>query len=127
MSKSYVTLEQRVCVVCGRTYDSGGLLLDTRLRERFEHHTVTGWGMCPEDEAKRAEYVALVEVKNTRVAGDNLKPQDADRTGVIAHVRRSAWTRIFDVPAPAESEAVAFVEVGVIDQLKALIPPEAQP
>lgn len=40
--KSYVTLEQKICVVCGRSYDTGSLLLDKRLRERFEHHTITG-------------------------------------------------------------------------------------
>jgi len=41
MSKSYVTLEQHICVVCAQPFDSGTLLLDQRLRPKFDMHTVT--------------------------------------------------------------------------------------
>lgn len=30
MDKSYVTLAQKMCIVCDKTYDSGELLLDKR-------------------------------------------------------------------------------------------------
>lgn len=46
MSKSYVTLIQRICVDCGEPYDTNELALDQRLREVFEHHTVVGFGLC---------------------------------------------------------------------------------
>lgn len=116
MDKSHVTLEQKVCIVCGTAYDSGALLLDTRLRARFDMHTVTGWGMCPNDAAKKAEgYVALVEVSNGR---DGMKPDEWNRTGRIAHVREAAFTRIFDVPAPTGK--VAIMEPGVIEKLQAM-------
>jgi len=45
--KSHVSLEQRVCLVCGTTFDTGAILLDKRLRQHLDRHTVTGWGLCP--------------------------------------------------------------------------------
>ena len=46
--KSHVSLEQRVCMVCGTTFDTGCILLDKRLRASMEQHTTTGWGQCTE-------------------------------------------------------------------------------
>jgi len=46
--KSYVSLEQRLCLVCGTPFDTGNLLLDRRLRASMERHTVTSWGLCAE-------------------------------------------------------------------------------
>ena len=46
--KSHVSLEQHVCLVCGKAFDTGTILLDKRLRASMEHHTKTGWGLCPE-------------------------------------------------------------------------------
>ena len=33
MEKSYVTMEQKQCPVCGKIEDTGSLLLDKRLRK----------------------------------------------------------------------------------------------
>lgn len=46
--KSHVSMEQHVCLVCGQLFDTGAILLDRRLRPSMEHHTVTGWDLCPE-------------------------------------------------------------------------------
>ena len=43
--KSYVSLKQGACLVCGRPYDTGSILLDLRLRASMACHTVTGWGL----------------------------------------------------------------------------------
>ena len=51
MPKSYVTIEQHVCPVCGKAHDTGTILLDRRLRERFDMYTPTGYGLCPEHKA----------------------------------------------------------------------------
>ncbi len=48
--KSYVSLEQHVCLVCGHAYDTGNLLLDKRLRASMQRHTTTGMGLCPDDQ-----------------------------------------------------------------------------
>ena len=48
MDKSYVTMEQHQCHVCGKIFDTGALLLDTYLRNRFDRNTVTGSSLCPD-------------------------------------------------------------------------------
>ena len=48
MDKSYVTMEQHQCHVCGKIFDTGALLLDTHLRNRFDRNTVTGSSLCPD-------------------------------------------------------------------------------
>ena len=46
--KSHVSIEQHICLVCGAAFETGSILLDRRLRASMEHHTKTGWGLCPE-------------------------------------------------------------------------------
>ena len=41
MNKTYVTIEQNVCPVCGKTFETGALLMDDRLQDKFEMHTLT--------------------------------------------------------------------------------------
>jgi hypothetical protein len=119
-TKSHVGMEQKVCPVCGQAFDTGAILLDKRLRNSLERHTVTGWDLCPEHAALWDKgYIALVECdpdKSTFTSG-TIKPEDAYRTGRIAHIRKAAAKRIFNMPI---NGPVAFVEPGVIDQLEQL-------
>ena len=46
-TKSHVGMEQNVCPVCGKAFDTGTILLDRRLRNSLERKTVTGWSLCP--------------------------------------------------------------------------------
>lgn len=46
MSKSYVSMEQHQCPVCLSVFDTGNLLFDTRLKDRFAPHTLTGRSLC---------------------------------------------------------------------------------
>ena len=63
MNKSYVTMEQHICIICGKEFDTGALLLDKRLRKQFDQHTTTGIGMCPEHKKLHEEgYIALVGI-----------------------------------------------------------------
>jgi hypothetical protein len=121
MDKSYVTLEQHRCIICGEDFDTGALLLDRRLREKFDTKTVTGMGMCPEHQKLYDDgYVALIEADNTP-AGSTMRPEDANRTGMIAHVRASAWENIFDTPVPMKEGklfSMVFVEKGMIAKLQ---------
>ncbi len=77
--KSYVSLEQHVCLVCGAAFDTGNLLLDRRLRASMEHHTKTGWGLCTEHQKLADDgFVALVECDPQRSgsqAGGLMKPE----------------------------------------------------
>lgn len=125
--KSHVSLEQRVCLVCGSTFDTGAILLDKRLRQNLERHTVTGWGLCPEHERLFQEgYVALVECDPQRSGGapssGSMKPEQAYRTGRLAHLKHETFANVFNVPVAAVQPCV-FVEPGVIDYLQAMVEP----
>lgn len=124
-TKSHVSLERRVCLVCATTYDTGALLLDKRLRASMERHTTTGWGLCPEHRCLHDEgFVALVECDPQKSghpsAGATIKPEDAYRTGLIAHVRREAFEHVFNTTVARDVPCV-FVELGVINRLQAFI------
>lgn len=125
--KSHVSLERRVCMVCGRPYDTGAILLDKRLRASLQRHTTTGWGLCAEHQRLHEEgFIALVECDPDKsgkpCAGSTIKPQDAYRTGLVAHLKREAFGRIFNIPVDASLPCV-FVDAGVIASLQAKVRP----
>ena len=123
--KSHVSMEQHVCLVCGVAFDTGNLLLDKRLRASMERHTATGWGLCAEHQKLADDgFVALVECDPQRSGspGARLKPEQAYRTGLLAHIKRHVFTQVFNVPIEANQPCV-FVEPGVIEQLQAMVPP----
>ena len=122
--KSHVSLEQHVCLVCGKAFDTGTILLDKRLRASMEHHTKTGWGLCPEHQKLADDgFVALVECDPQRsgspAGGGRVKPEQAYRTGRLAHLKREAFAQVFNVPIAADQPCV-FVEPGVIEQLQTM-------
>ncbi|MBH8802864.1 ATPase, partial [Pseudomonas aeruginosa] len=108
---------------CGTAFDTGAILLDKRLRASMERHTATGWGLCPEHQKLSDDgFVALVECDPQRSGaqgGGCMKPEQAYRTGRLAHLRRSVFAQVFNVPI-AEKQACVFVELGVIDQLQSM-------
>lgn len=118
--KSYVTMEQHICEVCGNPYDTGALLLDKSLRQRFDRYTVTAWGgMCPEHQKLKDDgFIALIEVdeSKSRVHGDTVKQQNACRTGTIVHIREAVWDQIFNLPAPEGK--IAFIPMEVTTMLQ---------
>jgi hypothetical protein len=117
--KSFVTMETKICIVCGTEHESGSILLDTRMRDRFDHHTPTGWGMCDTCEAQRnSGFVAMVEANNSDPSKGTLAPSDAARTGRIVWLKREAFEQVFNVPVP--DKGVCFIEPGVIEQLQSL-------
>lgn len=111
MDKSYVTLEQHACPVCLKTFDTGNLLFDTRLRETFERNTVTGYELCDEHRKVVEDgYVILVEVRERPRNGE-----DPYRTGNTAYIKRHVAKDIFP---DMDVQDVAFVEIGVLDKLR---------
>ena len=122
--KSHVSLEQHVCLVCGTAFDTGAILLDKRLRASMERHTATGWGLCPKHQKLADDgFVALVECdpQRSRAAAGaaRMKPDQAHRTGRLAHLKREVFADVFNVPIEDKQPCV-FVEPGVIEQLQAM-------
>lgn len=123
--KSHVSLEQHVCLVCGVRFDTGNVLLDRCLRASMEYHTVTGWGLCPEHQELADDgFVALVECDPQRsgaaAGAARMKPEQAYRTGRLAHLKREVFARVFNVPI-ADKQPCVFVEPGVIEQLQSMV------
>jgi len=125
IDKSYVSIEQAVCPVCGITHDTGDILLHTRLRPVLESKTVTGWKLCPEHEKLHTDgYVALVEC-DTSKGGKTLNT--VWRTGQIAHVRRTVFSQIFSDTTLDPTLPLVFVEIGVIARLQTIPVAEDEP
>jgi hypothetical protein len=125
--KSHVSLEQHLCLVCGLGFDTGGILFDRRLRQSMERHTVTGWGLCDAHRKLFEEgFVALIECDPERsgVPADqnHMRPEQAWRTGRLAHLRREVFASVADI-ALAPDVPCVFVEPGVIERLQAMARP----
>ena len=116
MDKSYVTMEQHVCPVCLNEHDSGAILMDTRLRDRFKHKTLTGWGLC-EEHQKLADddYVFLLEIDEEK-SSQPFTLESVWRTGVVTSVRKEVAERVFDIHV----NSIAFVPPEVTEILQKL-------
>ena len=64
MTKSYVSIENFICPVCGKRHDDGaGVIMDMRLQDSFETTTLVGYKFCEEHKLIIAEgkYIFLIE------------------------------------------------------------------
>ena len=112
MEKNFVGMGMHVCPVCCKEH-TPVVLLDKRLKNTLTQHEFAGWDMCEEHAGlKEKGYIACVEVSND--SAPTLRT--AERTGALAHVRRTAWDKVFNTPAPPGG--LAFVQAGVIDKLR---------
>lgn len=97
MSKSYVSLETKVCPVCGITFETDSLLLDTTLNEYMERSTTTGYKLCKKHQEEfEAGYIHLVVAESEDRKSDFIKIEDALYTGEIISVKRDILARIVD-------------------------------
>lgn len=124
-SKSHVSIEKHQCIVCGKLFDTGAILLDRRIKASMEICTITDYGLCPEDQTKFNEgFVALIECDEQKSqvsdSTQSVKPEDVYRTGVVAHLKRNVLAHLFNV-AISDSTPVIFVSQGVIEQLQSMI------
>jgi len=123
--KSHVSINTKLCPVCGKHIDVG-ILLDKRLRNSLEKNTITGWNDKPCDSCSEnmnpsdgsGERVALVVIDEERskfLANGNVDPNNAYRTGEIMFLRTTALKRLFKVPVPPKR--LCFVPSRVMTML----------
>lgn len=113
MSKSYVSMEQKVCIATGKTYDTGTILMDRRLQDSMDRNTVTGYGFCPEVQEKLDEgYIVLVEADPEKSIGNT--PDTVWRTGRIAYIRKEIADKAFNVTI----NKIAYIEPQVFNLLQ---------
>lgn len=122
--KSYVTMEQQACLVCGDTFDTGSILMDKRLKDKFEAKTVTGWGLCPEHKKLHEDgFIALVaidETKSHKVHG-TCTPDSVWRTGRLIHISKATAMKLMNLSVEEFSEPLFWVSDEVIDALEAIV------
>lgn len=128
--KSYVTMEQKTCFVCGNSYDTGAILLDTRLRERFDRFTTTGLGMCPEHKKVIDDgYVILIgcdaSKSEPKDGAHTVDPKKAYRTGSLAYIKPELYRQMFTLDLPPNK--VAFSDQSVIEYLEEMKKPTEAP
>lgn len=92
MEKSHVSIEQNLCIVTGKPFDTGGILLDKRLEQSLNKHTITNYGISPEVQEKIDEgYIPVVAIdpeKSEFKSNGNIDPEKAYRTGKIAYMKK---------------------------------------
>ena len=118
MSKSYVTMEQNICMVCGKEFDTGAILLDRKMRDKFEHKTTTGAGICPEHQKLHDDgYIALigVDTANSILIDGLVKPGNAHRTGKIAFFKRTVAKDVLNVSPEVLKSVYLFIDDKALD------------
>lgn len=121
MEKSFVTLEQNVCPICGKVFETGNLLMDTRIRngklmETFDKYTITGYSICEECQKMIDDgHVALVEI-NEPYDIDGMMPDNVDRTGKIGWMKRDIVQQL--IPEFPEDKFMCYVENGFFKEME---------
>ena len=115
MSKSYVSLEQKICVVTGKLYETDSLLMDRRMEESMERHTTTGYGISKEAQEQIDKgFIALVGIDPDK-STPPYTPQSVYRTGEIAYLKVEVAKSMFNIDTI--DKPLAFVEPEVMTYL----------
>lgn len=117
MEKSHVSMENKICQVCGvKNNHNCGILLDKRLQQSLERETVTGWGLCEEhDNVVKDGFVIMVVAKNDDTNKEGyMKIEDAERTGEVLYVRKEVCQEMFNI----EVKDLMFIDEETYEMLK---------
>ena len=117
--KSHVSMAQKICIVTGKPFDSGEILLDTRLKKSLKRHTVTGYGISPEvQKILDEDNIALVGIvpEKSNNLGNIVNPEDMYRSGKIAYIKNYAFKHIFKQEPPKGK--ILFIATEIINQLE---------
>lgn len=136
MEKSYVSMERKMCPVCGKEFDSGAILLDRRLKNSMERYTTTGYDMCEEHtKLWKDGYMALVVIDDTKSKStfdsripekdrvQRVKMEDAHRTGEIIHMKSVVFAELFNAPV----QPMVFIDTKAAEIIKGMVPKQVIP
>lgn len=104
MTKSYVTMEQKQCFVCGTVFDTGAILMDKRLKETFDSaYTVTGFGLCEEHQKLIDDgYCIVIVVKDK---------ESKERTGELAYIKQEVLSSTDKMVYMVKEEFLELVSI----------------
>lgn len=121
--KSYVTLETHVCPVCGKEHQTGDLLLDRRLQNKFDRETVTGFSICFDCEKQYDGKIIFIEIDRWKSGSpdpktDRINPNEAFRTGTVFGIRESVARELF---SGTELGPINYVDSDVTEYVMSLM------
>lgn len=118
MGKEFTALEAKICVVTGKQYETGSLLLRKDLKKTFDGmHAVTGFGICPEEQSYIDDgYVIIVEIDLDKSGSAPYTPEKVYRTGQIARIRKHVAEQLFNM----EIKNIMYAGSDVLEYLKSL-------
>lgn len=97
MTKSYVSLETKICPVCGVEFETESILMDSTLNDSMESKTTTGYKLCKQHQEEFEQgYIHLVVAESEDRSSNVLKIEDALYTGEIISVKRDILSKILD-------------------------------
>ena len=114
-----VSMEKRICGVCGNEYETGAILSRKRMIKnppdvRF---VVTGKGFCPDCRKILDDgYVALIVTSSVRIE-ERINPDDIYRTGEVLFIKKDFAEKYFDM----KPEEINAITVESCVKLKAMI------
>ena len=117
MDKSYVTIENKICPVCGKqhNYDCG-ILLDKKVRDIFEKETITGYALCEEHQKMYDDgFIALIAIDENKSGIENkdinrVTIENAYRTGDVFHIRKEAAVNMLNLPEGELDREFVFID-----------------
>lgn len=119
--QTYMSIERGVCVVCGKQFDAGTLMIE---KHPLSEASVVGWELCKADaQMHRLGFVALVECELDMTAhhsGETLPHDEVHRTGGIMHLTREAFIAIFKT-ASRPGLPCAYVPQGTLQKLQSIM------
>jgi len=121
MEKSYVSIEQKICPICLKKFESNAILIDRRMRNSMERNTITGYEICPECKKKLDNgYMALIvsDPSKSKVTNGKSKIEDAYRTGEILWIKRDVFNKIFNTD---EKRPFVFCDEELPKKLKGMM------
>ena len=111
------TIVQKLCTICGKKFDTNELaLLGRNKGKKAEMYTLMGCGTCDKCKELLLERNALIVVSNAPTSGCTLTNEEANRTGEIMWIKKTAAKRIFG----NDKIHVAFITVEQAEVLKNL-------
>ena len=117
MNRSYVTMEQHICEICGNIFETNNLLMDMHFQDTFDRYTVSDYGICNQCQSKIDEdYISLVEIDNEEYS-ESVKNKNANRTGRMLWLRENAAENLLNIKLETH---IAFIDKEVYDYLETL-------
>ena len=119
MDKEFVTMEKHLCPICGTEHETNAILIDKKMRKKFDRYTTTGYGLCKPCQAKKDEgYLALIvcDKDKSTIVDDLVKMENAVRTGDLMHMKRDLANDMFDKDT-SERDFI-FIDTELFEGLK---------